>query len=40
MDITKKGRGAWSELIWFGIGTGGGALVNTVMDFHKRRGIS
>ena len=26
MDLQEMGRGAWTGMIWFGIGTGGGHL--------------
>jgi hypothetical protein len=33
MDLQEVGwGGAWTELIWLRIGTGGGALVNAVMN--------
>jgi hypothetical protein len=34
MDLQEVGWRAWNELIWLGIGTGGGALVNAVMNLQ------
>ena len=32
MDLQEVGRGTWTTLIWFRIGTGGGALVDAGMN--------
>jgi hypothetical protein len=32
MDIREVGWGAWTGSIWLRIGTGGGAVVNAVMN--------
>jgi hypothetical protein len=36
MDFQEVGWGAWAELIWLRIGTGGGTLVNAVMNLWVR----
>jgi len=33
-DIQEVGWEAWTELIWLRIRTGGGAVVNVVMNLH------
>ena len=34
IDLQEVGWGEWTGLIWLTIGTGGGALVNAVMDLR------
>ena len=35
MDIFELGWGAWNELIWLMIGTGGGLFSTGQRNFHK-----